>query len=126
MSETVLWTNASPTSSLATQNLTLTDSMFNYSYLGVYYRFTTSDTSEARTIVIPSELTLHNPKFVQGFLGSLSITVGSGTTTEWTRFFCRADDTGNLLYMYSCTKTTGGSGGQNNSYLIPTKIVGIK
>ena len=40
--ETVLWTNSSPTSNFADQNVTLSDSMSNYDYLKFTYKKATN------------------------------------------------------------------------------------
>ena len=49
--ETSLWTNGAPTSSFASQTITLSDSMEKYSYIKFRYRNSTSNAIESNIIV---------------------------------------------------------------------------
>lgn len=53
--ETVLWTNPSPTADFAAQTITLSDSISNYKYIGIKYCFNKTNTSIIDTAIYKTE-----------------------------------------------------------------------
>lgn len=112
--ETVLWTNNSPTSQFASQTITLSDDYSNYDYIEVYFRCSTSDDTEYREII---------PKATLDKSSSLAtFTIGNNANTA-TRARGIYADTTSSLNITSAYPLSGSSSA--NSYVIPTKIVGI-
>ena len=111
--ETVLWTNNSPTSQFAAQTITLSDDYSNYDYIEVYFRLSTSDDTEYRDIIPKATLDKSNSSntFAIGNAYSNSTRARGSYVSGASMYFTAA-------YPLTSTST-------NNSYVIPTKIVGI-
>lgn len=111
--ETVLWTNGSPTSQFAAQTITLSDDYSNYDYIEVYFRLSTSDDTEYRDIIPKVTLDKSNSSntFAIGNAYSNSTRARGSYVNGASMYFTAA-------YPLTSTSTT-------NSYVIPTKIVGI-
>jgi hypothetical protein len=118
LSETVLWTNPSPTANLASGTVTLSQDMNNFKRLRFYWKTAKSRTSEAyfdidvdivKTMIIADE--------------TFRIYVGTRESSGgWVR---------NFSYLSGTTISMGsgyaaGSASTNNGYCIITKICGLK
>lgn len=117
--ETVLWTNPSPTASYAGGvNVTLSDSIGNYKYLMVRYRVSTSNATEFETIVSTSDfrksLAAQNaPQW------SFQARVSTGYYDN--RFVVYVDDTTVLIRPAYHINASG----TDNTAAIPLEILGI-
>lgn len=111
--ETVLWTNDSPTSQFASQTITLSDNVSNYDYLEVYFRCSTSDDTEYRDIIPKATLDKSSSSNTYAIGNAYSnSTRARGSYVNGTSMYFTA------AYPLTSTST-------NNSYVIPTKVVGI-
>ena len=116
--ETVLWTNSSPTSSFADQTITLSDSIDNYSSLGVTFKLSTTEEMSC-TIKLSVEdfkkctnsATILNPASCAK-ISNLAYA---------RRFYCASDTT--IYFAASYRLNTSGT---NNAANIPIQIIGIK
>lgn len=127
LTETVLWTNASPTSTFAAQVVTLSDDMNNYTYLKFEYRHSTTD-SNLYEIIVPVDLY------------KTSLTPDSGNTTHYiptisamvggqyafSNIYARAIPykTDTSIEVTSVRSLSGVSPALTN--IIPTRIIGMK
>ena len=118
MTETVLWTNQSPTSAFAAQNVTLSESIDDYNAIRIYWRLSTSDSTTAY-IDVPKE----SLKTLSYASGHACIALNAYVSTLiWLRIMSYVDDTKiNFSTSYRVNNT-----GSNTSYAIPTKICGLK
>lgn len=57
LSETVLWTNPSPTSNQAASTVSLTDNISNYKYIKIYWKNVSNGTWETSALVDVEEFT---------------------------------------------------------------------
>ena len=115
LQETVLWTNSSPTSSFATQTVTLSDDINNYDYIGIYYRVSTSVATTGFAMTKVSDY-VQNVSSSQPRLAFAGIT---GTTAQFR----------NIKYDTDTTVVIGGAiatSGASNNNVIPTAISGLK
>lgn len=121
LTETTLWTNESPTSSIAAEtDISLSQGYNNFDYIGVYFRVTTLiDTTYL--VMCPTSV-FDNATPSSGFRLCLSNytnsytaarTIWRGSTSNYTSLKVSAG------YRINSTSTA-------NSNVIPTKIVGLK
>jgi len=125
--ETVLWTNPSPTADFESQPVNLTkngvaESIQNYDYIKVTYKFSKSDADSTAVSALMSvadftyctnDSTARKPKFVMG---------------------AKLDNYSNARFVFYATDTTvkfGSSArcnqsGFNAAYVTPLKIIGVK
>ena len=115
--ETILWTNPSPTSSISSETTYTISSIANYDFIRVYFRRSTSDSTETSVLYTKPEFLALTGTDKFRASGSLNI---SGVN------YARP------INVQSATSITvgycyklGSSAGQSNSYLIPTKICGL-
>lgn len=112
--ETTLWTNSSPTSSFAAKDVTgLSSGISNFDYIRITYRASTSDSTSQSTTFAVSELPSSSGRVTIGMM------VGTGT-----RYRPVYKSSNTSIYIYGCYSS--GSSTATNTYLIPTKIEGIK
>ena len=116
--ETVLWTNGSPTAQFAPQDVTLSDDIDNYDFLKIEFISTASTGVNGSILVDVSDFkSMTNTANVAGFAFGLS----SGADSLVSRKTTYVSDTkihiGNA-YSYA--------GGTNNARGIPLQIIGIK
>ena len=124
MSETVLWTNPSPTSTFAGQTVTLSDNISNYKYIAIEVRWNNSTATSIKYIYDTAEL----PNCVGGKTSEYPIPY-FGIFYNGTTFYYRpctyVSDTqiafGNGYYNTASAKPT-----LNNTAIIPVKIIGLK
>ena len=116
--ETVLWTNSSPTSNFADQNVTLSDSMSNYDYLKFTYKKATNNATSTSAIFSVSDVKNFADESVYGQIGGES-------ATDWymSRMLWYVSDTSVKI---STAWGLNRANSANNSYIIPLSIIGIK
>ena len=124
--ETVLWENPNPTQSFATQTVTLVDDITNYDMLRIEGVATTTDDTHLEVYVMPSYLvTCSTSKSeVKGGCGFAASTGAGSTGSRYTRVFKSTSSAPNKVEVGS--EYSMGTSTSNNTYAIPTKIVGIK
>lgn len=114
--ETVLWTNPSPTSQFATQTITVSD-LSEYDYIRVYFRVSKSIDTELSVIMSKAD-------FYNSIEGNTKDVLSIGATGTTGTAVCRQ------IYNLSNTQIKFGSAftssGINNDYAIPTKVSAIK
>ena len=114
--ETVLWTNNSPTSTFAGQTITLSDSLDNYTYVKIKYRISTSVSTESSAIVPVSE-------FVRMTQTSNTFKIGTGSFESST--YVRTAYYGSATTIVFNNGYQLGSTSQANGKLIPVSVIGI-
>lgn len=116
--ETVLWTNSSPTSNFADQNVTLSDSMSNYDYLKFTYKKATNNATSTSAVFSVSDVKNFADESVYGQIGGES-------ATDWymSRMLWYVSDTSVKI---STAWGLNRANSANNSYIIPLSIIGIK
>lgn len=117
-STTNLWSNSSPTSTFAAQDVTLSASMDNYNYLGFEYRVSTSSSTTLIAIFSVADVKKSlgsntNPLCMGGCYASSAVRARSMTYVSLTsvRF-------GNCFVNNTTTNANG--------YVIPTRVIGYK
>ena len=112
--ETVLWTNNSPTSSFAVQTVTISDDYTNYDYLEFYFRSTTSDDTEYRDIIPTSVLAKST--------SASTCTIGNSSSSKIRSrgIYATSNTSIRISDCYPLNSTSA-----SNTSVIPTKIVGI-
>lgn len=125
LSETILWTNPSPTSSFAAQDVTLSQPITDFTYIKIVCRFSTSNSTEMAALFSPSDFGVQgtypnkNP--------SVTMTVSSGAGGTVTRYCAKASsDDNSTIHFFSGSTTTTGSGSTKNGNTIPVAIYGLK
>lgn len=118
LTETALWTNASPTSSFAAQNVTLSSGISNFEVIRVYYLCSTTEyyVDFPKDLIVAAFAEINAPLFVIGKTGT------GGTSL----FFVRV-----LRYVSNTSISIGantrvGASGTANEGNVPTKICGLK
>lgn len=122
--ETVLWTNPSPTANFGKQSVTLSDDINNYDYIVVEYiysRSSTIDTEKSKSIMSITD-------FKEGGVGTsvsrtcMALGIINGSNASYTRQVWYQDDTTiQISACYAMTSTT-----QANGNAVPLQIIGIK
>lgn len=126
MKETVLWTNASPTSAFSGQNVSLSDNVNNYKYIEIQYEIYESMNYHMSSIYKVSELLsmntpASNDNYWRTDLSAIYqnyVFTRLGYLYDNTHF--HFDD--NLWFTSSGTVQRG----TNNRSIIPIKIIGLK
>lgn len=113
--KTTLWTNPSPTSSMTSETVTLSDDLTKYKYLEIEWKRTTTDNTTASMRVLSSVFASF------GSSASPKYLMGAGTTTYVARAVVYASDTS---VSFSQCRQVNGTGSSSGS-CIPTKITGI-
>lgn len=112
-SETTLWTNPNPSSSYAASDEPLNYSMNNYSYIKIYYKYSTTNSEESSIMVPPSAL-YNKPYSTVTVFPSLSLRNGS------TLRYRQVNGTTSATQIHFGNESNG-----SNTNLIPTKITGL-
>lgn len=118
LSETVLWTNPSPTSNLSIGNKTLSQSVDNFKKIRVYYRLSTSNSTT-------SYVTYDVEEFKKFLLAGTNAAAGiayRAPNISYVRTFYYVDTT--TISFGSCYKLRATS--TDDSLIIPTKVCGLK
>ena len=117
-SETTLWTNSSPTSSFAAQDVTLSQSFTNFDYIKINWRATKSNTTAASMIVPPSVL-----QNSSATANSNNVEFGTHTGSTVRARSIRYSSNTKLSISTAYNVNTSGN---STDYAIPTSIVGLK
>lgn len=120
--ETVLWTNPSPSSNFAAQTITLSDSLSNYKYIGIRFKIhnTHASTPNATGIMLVSEF-VQNRKNTGTDRRNILVASQNTNNATMARNAWYVSDTSiefSVAYQISSTNT-------NTSYVIPLEILGI-
>ena len=116
LSETVLWTNSSQSTSVGQQTVTLSDDMNNYDYIDVTFNYSRTNTNQAgRVRVAVSDL--KNTGVNKGIVGFGIMT----SSYRYNRSFNYSSDT--KIVISTCTRSDGTTTTEN---AIPRAIYGIK
>lgn len=118
MSETVLWSNPSPTSNFAYQTLTLNQSIDDFKEIAVYYRLSTANNSRESFVTYTTE------EFKKFDMNSTNASgaIGVRAINTWVRSLFYTDSTHVIISSCYALSITD----MDNHYTIPTKIVGLK
>ena len=112
--ETVLWTNGSPTSSFAQKTVTLSDNINNYDYIKMTFRYSTSDDTELVEIFPVENIDINTAKR-STYLGVMWY-AGSWKYRNITNNYTSVE-------ISNCVFVGGSS---SNGSIIPLQIIGIK
>ena len=127
LTETVLWTNASPTSAFAAQVVTLSDDMNNYTYLKFEYRHSTTN-SNLYEIIVPVDLykTSLTPDSGNTTHYIPSMSVMNGGQYAFANIYARVIPykTDTSIEISSARSLSGATLALTN--VIPTRIIGMK
>ena len=115
--ETVLWTNPSPTSSFATQAVTLSEGVSNFDYIKIDWVASTTDISQRMSVIIKSS---DYPTINRAYPGLSSD--NSGGTTAYSRL---VNDHSDTELGFGSAFRIGGSG-TTNTQSIPISVTGLK
>lgn len=123
--ETTLWTNSAPTSNFNTQDVPLSDDYTNYKSIRIYYRYSTTDSTETYIeydkSIIDGWVTKGTTPPAFAPLGSIAFMYGGN---QFVRPIRRgANGATNTFYVYIAYRMN--TSGNTQSYGIPTKITGI-
>lgn len=120
LTETVLWTNPSPNSSFSPKDVSLSESLRNFKYIKICTKSSTGTSNTYEMLVEPdflvsSTTTAYHPNVIIGTINN---------TTGYT--FVRRITYVNDLKINIGTANTILASVSDNTYTIPTKIVGLK
>ena len=118
--ETVLWTNSSPASSFAAQDVTLSQSYKSFDFIKVTVRMSTSLTAETCVIIPIEDFDLYYPS--QKASGGINVHRTASESASRTRAFCPVAETTIHFFTTFIVQTNAT---QENGSLIPVSIVGI-
>lgn len=121
MTETVLWTNPSPTTSFTLQTITLSENFTNYDYVRIYLKGSRTDNTECM-IEVPSDKlkaavtsVAYRPNI---YIGGYD---GNGTYQYVRRISYITDSSLSINSSYRINAAA-----TNDNLFIPIKITGIK
>ena len=114
--ETSLWTNQSPSSSFASQNVSLSDSVSNYKYIKIRYNYSSSySTIEVSGIISVDDLK-------KTTAGNRRVTLGLGQATAGNSYYVRYV---NYVSDTSINITNVNAGSSGSTDIIPLEILGL-
>ena len=120
MTKTALWTNASPTSSFAEQNVTLSKDIDNFDYLEFEWNHASSTTVKGSLLVdVPTFKTYTTATSSVVYVAMCG---QQGTGSRYVRNVRYVSDTS---VQFSTTSLYNGTGAFN-TMVIPTNIYGVK
>lgn len=118
---TTLWTNSSPTSSFATQTITLSDEISDYDFIKIVWAISTSETSQYQGVYfIPADTFANYLQAKNRSVGNL----GMSNTSDYayTRNVFYASDTS--IKFGNCYRV--GTTTQANTICIPISVIGCR
>lgn len=121
LEETVLWTNSSPTSSFAAQDVTLSQSYKTFDYIKVTARMSTTSAVETSVIIPLNDFDLYYP--TQKASGGINVHRTASDSASRTRAFGPVGET--TIHFFTAFSVAT-SGAQENGSIIPVKISGLK
>ena len=121
LTETVLWTNPSPSSSFSNQTVTLSESYTNYKYVGVKYATGTGSSAPEATMILSTEdaAKTDSSGSNNGLKGSIGSRYQSNVYARIIGFMS------NTSVEITAARQQG-STNSNNALIIPKTIIGIK
>lgn len=120
--ETVLWTNPSPTAQFAGQAVTLSDSISNYKYIKITNNFSTAYPTIIGSTIFPVEDFKTAIYPVTGREWQPRIGMGDASTNYARRVYYVSETS---IQITSANLVTSGQGGANNNNAIPFEILGL-
>lgn len=118
MTRTTLWTNNSPNSNFASQDMTLSDDITNYDYIGIKYCLSTTISQETENLITPSEL--QNSQHVNSYP---LLTIGARISSyDYARYITYSSNTSLSISSAYRLNTAGGF----SAYVIPLYVYGYK
>ena len=115
--ETTLWTNSSPTSSFATQTVTLSNGISNYSYIKIVYRASNTVEEESYLYVPQAKMISSTETNDYNIVGLCNY----GTSYRYIRFAFYASDTS--IKFSDCGRWKNNANG--NTICVPISIIGV-
>ena len=116
--ETSLWTNSSPTSDFATQNVTLSDSIDNYKYIKIVWKAYKSATTTSSVIVLVNDFKSFN--YVANYtVGSLAS--NNSSNQPYARRYVYVSDT--VIGFHDALRIYAAA--TSNDMAIPLEILGL-
>lgn len=120
-----MWSNPSPTSSFAAQDVTLSQPITDFTYIKIVCRLSTSNSTQMAALFSPSDFgTVSAYPTKQP---AITMTAASGSGGTVTRYSAKANSNDNsTIHFYPGSTTTTGSGSTKNGSTIPVAIYGLK
>ena len=121
VTNTALWTNGNPSSDQGATSVTLSQSMANFDYLEVLWKFNTSSTYYYKAYISTSEFrngtygSIPAGRFVVGYIGE---------SYRYARWLSRNSDTS--VGISTCFRCTSSASTTKNDNIIIYQIRGIK
>lgn len=119
-SETSLWTNPSPTSSFTNQTITLSESIENYTYIKVRYRFQDSDARETSIFCLVSDFKTYTGT---GQFSLGCVMTGSSNYPSFNRPLRYGSST--TVSADHCYRGSASAGSTYDTCCIPLEILGL-
>lgn len=122
LTETTLWTNSSPNSSFALQDVTLSQSTSGFQYVKIYWKILNTSSALVGSIIIDIEnwdLSTEEKSHLKFGIGAYS-----SSSVPILRAVCKGNSAGTKVHFGSSYQT--GTGTTHNTEAIPTKICGLK
>lgn len=121
--ETSLWTNQSPNVAFAAQTVTLSDSISNYKYVAIYYKYagTTDGVNDPMPVIVPVDKFKTSLKNNSTRHNILVLGVETNGNVGWTRNVFYASDT-TIEFDTGYRQNAASSSGD---ICVPTEILGL-
>ena len=119
LTETTLWTNSSPNSSFALQDVTLSQSTSGFQYVKIYWKILNTSTALVGSIIIGIE----DWDLSTEVNSHLKFGIGSYANGPIVRAVCKGNSAGTKVHFGSSYQT--GTSTTHNTENIPTKICGL-
>ena len=120
---TTLWTNNSSSSNFAAQEITLSDDIDNYDYIGVDYKYNTGSSDVGCHRMLMSSSDIKNATYNTSVARcGLEINIISSSNISFARQIYYINDT----KLRFATTTQVGSSTTSNALAIPVRVVGCK
>lgn len=119
VTEKVLWTNPSPSSNFAAQNVTLSDSLDNYKYIKLVYRYATNYDLSMEDILSVDEFKKYQVNSTASGAGTMGMISASNGAYVRPYYYVNST-TVQFVSAYQVGTTTS-----NTGWLIPLQIIGV-
>ena len=117
MSETVLWTNPNQTGNFGATTITLSESVNNFKYIKVVFRFSTQ-TNNQNYVIFPLDMWINST----ATNGKNRCVIASYASNIFARGIAYASATSVTIgACYQVNQT-----GSGNNYVIPVEVIGLK
>lgn len=127
LSETVLWTNSSPSDNFSAQTVNLSDSVVNYKYLKFIYRGRNASAVTSSIIYSVDDYLTFAPAN-DTFQGAMHYRRMPSSTSYWYVRDIRSSSDRSKVVFGDCFSfpVNGGSTSGAAAYNVPTEIIGLK